>query len=149
MENNFLRDVLGRAVSGSTRRGRFFAHIAVVLVSFSVLRHNNWQTILFKLAMLAIGYLVVYMFELYKGWRFAMDKPWLDRWQLWKLLLAVGTLLSVIYVGAAVCLAVFAKRPDGLTVLFPLYLLILLSFALTLYWEFRDLADTDGQDDLL
>lgn len=85
--------------------------------------------------MLAAGYLIVFLFELWKGWRAVTGKAPLGSAQLWKNFSYISMSLTVIYIGAAVCVAIFAGSPDGLALLFPLYSLILCSFALALFWE--------------
>lgn len=79
-----MLQAIEQAVSGASRRRRFFLHIATVLVLASMFRGNNWQAILFKLAMLAAGYLIVFLFELWKGWRAVTGKAPLGSAPLWK-----------------------------------------------------------------
>lgn len=133
------------AISGSARRRRFFFHIALVLVVVSMLRGNNWLAIVSKVAFVAFGYLSVFLFELYKGYRVVAGKPQLDGGQLWRRFLVIVGVLSVVYIGSVVGLAFFAANPDGLALLFPFYCLFLLLCALPFFWQVRDLRENESQ----
>ena len=135
------------AISGSSRRSPLFFHIAVVLVTVSLFRGNNWKAIAGKIAFVAIGFLFVFLFELYKGYRSAAGQPQLNGGQLWRRFVIVAVALSTIYIGLAVYLAVFSGNPDGLALLFPFYLILLFSCALPLFWEVRDLRAIENEGD--
>lgn len=126
-----------RAASGASRRAPFFFYIAAFLVATSLFRGNAWKAIVAKLAFVVIGFLFVFLFELYKAWRVIAGKPQLDSGQLWKRFFVVVGVLSVIYILLAVGLAVFAANPDGLALLFPFYFCFLFAIALPFFWEFR------------
>lgn len=145
MQKNLMLEVLERAVSGTSKRVRFFSHIAVVLVSVSLFRGNNWKAIVAKMAFLAIGLLFVFLFELYKWWRTAAGGPRLNGRQLWRRFVIVAVVLLVIYIGLTLYLAVFSDNPNGLALLFPFYLLLLFLCALPLFWEFRDLRTIESE----
>uniref|UniRef100_A0A1I9YUB7 Uncharacterized protein n=1 Tax=Paraburkholderia sprentiae WSM5005 TaxID=754502 RepID=A0A1I9YUB7_9BURK len=93
----------------------------------------------------AIGFLFVFLFELYKGWRVVAGKPQLDSGQLWKRFVIVVGVVSAIYISLAVYLAVSAGTPDGLALLFPFYLCFLFSSALPFFWEFRGLGTIESE----
>lgn len=136
-----------RAVSGTSRRTPFFLYIAVFLVATSLFRHNAWEAIVAKLVFVVIGFLFVFLFELYKGWRVVTGKPQLDSGQLWKRFFIVVGVVSAIYILLAVRLAVFAGNPDGLALLFPFYLCFLFSSVLPFFWEFRGLRTNESEGD--
>lgn len=145
MQKNLMLEVLERAVSGTSKRVRFLSHIAVVLVSVSLFRGNNWKAIVAKMAFLAIGLLFVFLFERYKWWRTAAGGPRLNGRQLWRRFVIVAVVLLVIYIGLTLYLAVFSDNPNGLALLFPFYLLLLFLCALPLFWEFRDLRTIESE----
>ena len=136
-----------RAISEGSRRSPLFSHIAVVLVTVSLFRGNNWKAIASKVAFVAIGFLFVFLFEFYKGCRTAAGGPQLNGGQLWRRFAIVAVLLSITYIGLVVYLAVFSGNPDGLALLFPFYLLLLFSCALPLFWELRDLRVIENEGD--
>jgi hypothetical protein len=141
-----MLEAFRRAMSGASRR-RLFFHIAVVLVTVSLFWGNNWKVIAAKFAFVAIGFLCVFLFELHKGWRVVAGKRQLGSSQLWRRFFIVVWVVSAIYIGLALYIAVFANEPDGLVFLFPFYFCFLFSCALPFFWEFRDLRTIEGEGD--
>lgn len=132
-------EALRRALAGASRRRVFFFYIATFLVSISLLRGDTWKAIAAKIVFVAIGFFFVFLFELYKGWRFVAAKPWLNSMQLWKrFFIAIGV-VSAAYVFLAIYLAIFYSNPDGLSLLFPFYVFFIVSVALPFFWEIKEL----------
>ncbi|MGF6486102.1 hypothetical protein [Paraburkholderia sp. JPY419] len=144
MDKSSMLEAFRRAVPRTRRRGLFFLHIAVVLVAMARLRGESWNAALVRAILVAITFVALFVFETYNEKQAISGKPRLDSGQLWKRFFVVCAVLSVIYIGVAVGLAVLAGNPDGLQELFPIYFLTLACCSVVLFWEFKHLSDGGG-----